>query len=197
MSTLRDVLYDQESGNTQWNTTTPTLEWTAHQNDDEEVFLPYLSDVILHVSGMMYYCHITKLASGPRGSVFLGNVIAMNREKNVQGAEVQRTLSLDISSLLPAPSALEAFNAVLEYIYTGKTDFPHNTLASIVVTAYVLRIRTLFDVAKQKLLDALEGKDSVGAVGSAIQVLTDAQKIDASEDTAALIKGIIELLILI
>ena len=192
MSSLGNFSYAQNSGNDQWNDATPPLEWTVHRNDEEEVYLPYLSDVVLHLNELSYYCHITVLSSGPRGSVFLGNVVAINRDS--QNTNSTSTMSLDVSSLLPStPGATSAFNAVLDYMYTGNTDFPHSNLASIVMTAYVLRIQSLFDVSKEALVNALKGKDGVGAMGSAVEVLTDAQRIVASDDTAPLLAAIVRL----
>ena len=187
-SLLHDITYFQETGNEQWNANTPTLEWKSTEwspNKLDTSFLPYLCDVVIHLGESMYYCHASKLASGPCGSYYLANVIAMNRAKQ---SESSVTL-LDISKLLPAPSATQSFNAILDYMYTGNTEFPRNALASTVVTSYVLRIKSLFEVSKQQLLAALEGK----GVGSAIEILTDAQKITVTEDTNDLIAAIVSL----
>jgi hypothetical protein len=190
MATLSDFPYAQESGNDQWNDSTPMLEWTVHTADEEEVFLPYLSDCVLQLNNLVYYTHVTIISSGERGSVFLGNVVADNRSKKEN--EENDTVMIDLSGLLPtAGGETKAFEAVLDYMYTGSTVFPHNYLASIVMMAYVLRIKSLFKVAKQMLVDALKGKDGVGAKGSAVEVLTGAQRMVANEDTEDLLAAIV------
>ena len=115
-SELASASYKQDAGNDQWNDATPTLQWTAHKQDEAEVFLPFLTDVVLTLGDRMFYTHITVLASGARGSVFLGNVVASQRENQADDS----ILSLDISSLLPAPTATKALSCVLDYMYTSK-----------------------------------------------------------------------------
>ena len=183
-SELASASYKQDAGNDQWNDATPTLQWTAHKQDEAEVFLPFLTDVVLTLGDRMFYTHITVLASGARGSVFLGNVVASQRENQADDS----ILSLDISSLLPAPTATKALSCVLDYMYTSKVEFPVDALASVVVSAYVLRIRSLFAIARDQLVEVLDS----GSVSSAIQVLSDAQRIPATEDTEELLGSIVK-----
>jgi hypothetical protein len=151
--------------------------------DEVEVYLPFLADVVLHLGDMMFYTHVTVLASGARGSVFLGNIVALQRDK-----QEDQVLSLDISSLFPSPTATKALSSVLDYMYTGKVDFPVDSLASVLVSAYILRIQLLFGIARDKLLEVLGS----GSVSSAIQVLSDAQRVPATEDTEELIAAIVK-----
>ena len=56
--------YAEDCGNEAWNDVTPTAKWKAYAIDAQEVHLPYLCDMAMHVGGFIFYAHTLVVASG-------------------------------------------------------------------------------------------------------------------------------------
>ena len=193
VSPLHGLPYAQDAGNAQWNLPAPDLAWSTHRADDDEVDLPYLADCVLYAGDAVIYAHVTTIAAGPRGSVFLGNVISMNRHKlttDQLNDEVSNMVALDLSTLLPNTDDLRGFSAVLDYMYTGKVNCPLDLLPTVLVTSFVLRIPALFETVRSSLESMLQGGNSPASSSTVANILANVRSLSVSEDTAAVVDAV-------
>lgn len=206
------LAYAQDAGNDEWNEAAPAASWKAYRMDAAEVFMPFLCDVALHVGGFVFYAHVTKLATGANGSVFLGNIIALKRqqlaEKRAKGegggsdsgdagggnADWPFMVHLDLSNLIHMPAAAKIFSSVLEFAYSGSVDLTDENVAPVLVASFLLRIRPLFAACKRKMYELfLESRGQAAVIASAEHVLSCIKALTPTEDTGELIHAMINM----
>ena len=146
-----------------WNISPPNSRWVSCSFDevhaDVEIGVDEWTDGALVVENTIYFVHQLYCVSGKYASSLLRNLFITNGIGEVLRINHDHHIHcINLSKSLPESPAEIAMPYVLEYMYNRGFDstksgdvIPLEVLASTLVSAYILRMPGLFELAKRQL----------------------------------------------
>ena len=163
--TVEDLEFHDTNGGQHalWNISPPKSRWVSCSfdkvNGDGDIDVDEWTDGALIIENTIYFVHQLYCVSGKYASSLLRNLFITNGIGEVLRINHDHHIHcINLSKSLPESPAEIAMPYVLEYMYNGGFGgaksgdvIPLEVLASTLVSAYILRMPGLFELAKRQL----------------------------------------------